>query len=50
MKFKHTEKVIVSCPDVMFDTYQREIADESYVALTQKWDVKKWVESNGRLR
>lgn len=34
----------------MFDTYQREIVDESYVALTQKWDVKKWVESNGRVR
>ena len=34
----------------MFDNYEREIPDENYVALAQKWDVKKWVESNGRVR
>ena len=34
----------------MFETYEREIPDEKYVALAQKWDVKKWVESNGRVR
>ena len=34
----------------MFDTYEREIPDEKYVALAQKWDVKKWVESDGRVR
>ena len=34
----------------MFDTYEREIPDQKYTALAQKWDVKKWVESDGRVR
>lgn len=50
LKLKHPEKVVASCPDVMFDTYEQEVPDEKYVHLTQKWDVKKWVESNGRVR
>ena len=50
LKLKHPEKVVASCPDVMFDTYEREIPDEKYVALAKKWDLKKWVESNGRVR
>jgi len=50
LKSKHPEKVVVSCPDVMFNIYSREIPDERYGALARKWDVKKWVESNGRVR
>ncbi|KAL9982210.1 hypothetical protein ACROYT_G011023 [Oculina patagonica] len=50
LKLKHPEKVVVSCPDVMFNTYEREIPDHKYAALSQKWDVKKWVDSNGRVR
>ncbi|PFX11783.1 uncharacterized protein LOC111319224 [Stylophora pistillata] len=50
LKLKHPEKVVVSCPDVMFDTYEPEVPDEKYDALVKKWDVKKWVESNGRVR
>ena len=34
----------------MFYKYSREIPDENYVDLTRKWDVKKWVESSGRVR
>ena len=34
----------------MFETHEREIPDEKYVALAQKWDVKRWVESNGTVR
>ena len=47
---EHPAKVVVSCPDVMFGTYEREIPDQKYTALTEKWDVKKWVESDGRVR
>ena len=50
LKLKHPEKFVVSCHNVMFDTYEREVPDERYVALAQKWDVKKWVESSGRVR
>ena len=50
LKLKHPEKVVVSCPDVMFETHELEIPDEKYVALAQKWDVKRWVESNGTVR
>ena len=50
LKTEHPEKVVVSCPDVMFYTYSREIPDERYVALTKKWELKKWVEPNGRVR
>ena len=34
----------------MFNTYERDIPDQKYAALAQKWDVKKWVDSNGRVR
>ena len=34
----------------MFNTYEREIPDQKYVALARKWDVKKWVDSDGRVR
>ena len=34
----------------MFNTFEREIPDHKYAALAQKWDVKKWVESDGRVR
>ena len=34
----------------MFNTYFREIPDKRYVDLARKWDVKKWVESSGRVR
>ena len=34
----------------MFNTYERDIPDQKYAALAQKWAVKKWVESNGRVR
>ena len=50
LKLKHPDKVIVNCPDVMFNTFVREIPDPKYLALTQKWRVKKWVESDGRVR
>ena len=50
LKLKHPEKVVASCPDVMFNIYEQEIPDEKYDALAQKWDVKKWVESNGQVR
>ena len=50
LKTSHPEKIVVSCPDVMFNTYSREIPDGSYEALARKWSVKKWVESNGRVR
>ena len=50
LKTKHPEKVVVSCPDVMFYKYSREIPDENYVDLTRKWNVKKWVVSSGRVR
>ena len=50
LKTKHPEKVVVSCPDVMFNTYSREIPDKRYAALARKWQVKKWVESNGKVR
>ena len=50
LKSSHPEKVVVSCPDVMFNIYSRDIPDERYAALARKWQVKKWVESNGRIR
>ena len=50
LKLEHSEKVAVSCPDVMFNTYERDIPDHRYAALAKKWDVKKWVDSNGRVR
>ena len=50
LKSEHPEKVVVSCPDVMFNIYSRDIADERYATLAGKWHVKKWVESNGRVR
>ena len=34
----------------MFNTFERDIPDQKYAALAQKWAVKKWVESNGRVR
>ena len=34
----------------MFNTYERDIPDQKYAALAQKWAVKKWVESSGRVR
>jgi len=50
LKRKHPEKVVVSCPDVMFNIYHREIPDDKYTSLAQKWEVKKWVDSDGRVR
>ena len=50
LKFKHPERLVISCPDVMFNTYEREIPDNKYVDLAQKWKVKKWVDSDGRVR
>lgn len=50
MKLKHPEKIVVSCPDVMFNVYPREIPDDKYTGLAQKWEVKKWVDSDGRVR
>ena len=50
LKTHYPEKIVVSCPDVMFNTYFREIPDKRYVDLARKWDVKKWVESSGRVR
>ena len=34
----------------MFNIYQREIPDDKYYALAHKWEVKKWVDSDGRVR
>lgn len=34
----------------MFNIYPREIADDTYTSLAQKWEVKKWVDSDGRVR
>ena len=28
LKLKHPEKVVASCPDVMFNKYEQEIPDE----------------------
>lgn len=50
LKVKHPGKIVVSCPDVMFNIYPREIADDEYTSLAQKWEVKKWVDSDGRVR
>lgn len=50
IKLKHPEKVVVSCPDVMFETRVQEIPHEKYVALANKWDVKKWINSDGTIR
>jgi hypothetical protein len=50
LKLEHPEKIVVSCPDVMFDSHDRQIPDQKYAALAQKWDVMKWVESDGRVR
>ena len=50
LKLKHPERLVISCPDVMFNTYEREIPDNKYVDLAQKWKVKKWVDSDGRVR
>ena len=50
IKLKHPEKVVVSCPDVMFETHVQEIPHEKYVALANKWDVKKWINSDGTIR
>ncbi|XP_068743344.1 uncharacterized protein [Montipora capricornis] len=50
LKSEHPEKVVVSCPDVMFNIYSRDIPDERFATLAGKWHVKKWVESNGRVR
>ena len=50
LKSKHPEKVVFSCPDVMFNVYSRDIPDERYAPLATKWNVKKWVESSGRVR
>ena len=50
LKREHPERLVISCPDVMFNTYERKISDHKYAALAQKWDVKKWVESDGRVR
>ena len=44
LKLKRPEKVVASCPDVMFDIYEREVPDEKYDALAQKWDVKKFIQ------
>ena len=50
LKLEHPERLVISCPDVMFNTYEREIPDNKYVDLAQKWKVKKWVDSDGRVR
>lgn len=50
LKSKHPRKVVISCPDVMFNVNSRDIPDKKYAALARKWEVKKWVESNGRVR
>lgn len=50
LKSKHPEKVVFSCPDVMFNVYSRDIPDEGYAPLATKWNLKKWVESSGRVR
>ena len=50
LKLEHPERLVISCPDVMFNTYEREIPDNKYVALAEKWKVKKWVDSDGRVR
>ena len=34
----------------MFNIYHREIPDAKYTSLAQKWEVKKWVDSDGRVR
>lgn len=40
----------VTCPDVMFNTYTKTIDDRSYVELAKKWEIKKWVEADGKVR
>lgn len=50
LKMNHPGEIVVSCPDIMFNIYNREITDDKYAALAKKWEVKKWVESNGRVR
>ena len=34
----------------MFETHVQEIPHEKYVALANKWDVKKWINSDGTIR
>uniref|UniRef100_A0A6P8J045 Uncharacterized protein LOC116305542 n=1 Tax=Actinia tenebrosa TaxID=6105 RepID=A0A6P8J045_ACTTE len=34
----------------MFNINTRKVDDESYVELAKKWDIKKWVESDGQVR
>ena len=50
LKLKKPGLVVVSCPDVMFNIYDREVPDANYADLANKWHVKKWVDSSGRIR
>lgn len=50
LKMKHPGKIVISCPDVMFNIYDRDITDDKYAALARKWEVKKWVDSSGKVR
>ena len=34
----------------MFNIYPREIPDDKFTGLARKWEVKKWVDSDGRVR
>ena len=50
MKAKNPEKLLVSCPDVMFNIHEREIRDEEYVDFANKHNIHKLVEASGRVR
>ena len=44
------EKIIATCPDVMFNTNPREVEDVEYVLFANKHLIHRIVEASGRVR
>lgn len=49
-KMKKMKRIAVSCPDVMFNIDQAGGKDAGYLNFARKYDIKKIVEPNGRVR
>lgn len=51
MRLKEEKKIVVSCPDVMFNVETlKQDQDAWYLDFVKKHDIKKIVESSGLVR
>ncbi|XP_032226808.2 uncharacterized protein LOC5502641 [Nematostella vectensis] len=50
LKRSTPRRLSLSCPDVMFNIYTSPVSDQAYVDFARKWDIKKWLDPDGRVR